>query len=130
MADGFYWYVDPDVIGQKFSVAAKEMNGILGGVVSEALDEAAQDMRERIAGLPRIRTGDMYNSIDARMTSRGERVSGNFGYIDGAPFYTVFQEYGTSRGITPARAFVDASLKLQATLRAKIDAADIWRGFR
>jgi len=128
---GFYWYTDPGVIGQKFSVFAENLPFKLGTAVSAALDMAENDMRTRVSGLPRIRTGAMYNSIGSEMSAgSGGRVRGNFGFINDAPFYTKFQEYGTSRGIKAMHAFVDASMKLRTNLKSKIDAEDIWSDLR
>jgi hypothetical protein len=127
---GFYWYTDPGVIGQKFSVFAEHLPFKLGTAVSSAIDEAAQEMRERVMGLPRIRTGAMYSSIGSELQTSGARVRANYGFIYDAPYYTAYQEYGTSRGIVAMHAFVDASQKLYSNLKAKIDVEDIWSDLR
>lgn len=131
MAEGdFRWFTDPGVIGQKFSVFAKDLPFKLGTIVSEVVDAAAEDMRGRVLQLGRIRTGDMFSSIGSEMKMNGARAAGNYGFIFGAPFYTGFQEFGTSRGILAMHAFVDASQTAQATLRARIDVVDVWRDLR
>lgn len=151
--EGFYWYTDPGVIAQKFSVFAKHLPGELGGIVSPVLDEAANMMRSTVLGLDRIRYGYMYNSIDAEMESvAGGRIRGRFGFIKDAPYYTIFQEYGTrgrhggmdrkvnpedlsgptpgNSGIAPMHAFVSAALMVDQQLHEKIMVADIWRDLR
>lgn len=151
--DGIYWYTDPGVIGQKFSVFAKHLPDELGGIVSPILDDAAKMMRETVLGLGRIRTGKMYSSISGRMEgTAGGRIRGHFGYIEEAPYWTIFQEYGTrgrhggmdrkvkpeelsgetpgNRGITPMHAFVAASIMVEQQLHDRIIAADIWKDLR
>lgn len=152
-AEGIYWYTDPGVIAQKFSVFAKHLPMELGGIVSEVLDEAAQEMRSTVIGLERIKSGDMFGSIGVKMESAGGgRIRGQFGYIEAAPFYTIFQEYGTrgrhggmdrkvkpedlsgptpgNRGITPMHAFVGASVMVERQLHDRIIATDIWKDLR
>jgi hypothetical protein len=151
--EGFYWYTDPGVIAQKFSVFSKTLPGKLGGVVSPVLDLGAEHMRGTVLGFGRIRTGIMYNSIGAEMTSTaGGRIRGNFGFIREAPFYTIFQEFGTrgrhggldrkakpeelsgdtpgNGGIVPMHAFVAASVMVQQQLHDRIIAVDIWKDLR
>jgi hypothetical protein len=152
-ADGIYWYTDPGVIAQKFSVFAKHLPAELGGIVSPILDEAATMMRGTVLGLDRIRTGLMYSSIGGRMESTaGGRIRGQFGYIEDAPYWTIFQEYGTrgrhggmdrkvkpeelsgdtpgNGGIAPMHAFVAASIMVEQQLHDRIIADDIWRDLR
>lgn len=129
--DGFYWFTDPGIIGQKFSVFAEELPFKLGTAVHRAINIAEEDIRARVLSLGRIRTGDMFSSIGSSMTiTGGGRVAGNYGFINGAPFYTVFQEFGTSHGITAMHAFVDASVRLRTTLKEQIDVEDIWSNLR
>lgn len=148
--EGLWWFRDPGVIAQKFSAFARNLPGELGNIVSDALDEAAEDMRRVVmtsgvkdhqnTGGPRIRTGDMYNSIDAKMMSgSGGRVSGEFGFIDDAPFYTVFQEQGTrggragssagESGIRAMLAFAQAQNNIRAELAEKVSNHNWWKGF-
>lgn len=152
--DGINWYTDPGVIGQKFSAFSKHITADLGRATSESIDEAVQTMRARVIGLPRIRFGYMFNSIDGHMEfAKSGLVRGNFGFIDNAPFYTLFQEYGTrgrhggmdkkataagftpkatagNGGIAPMHAFVDASMVLQTRLHDRISRIDFWKDFR
>lgn len=152
-ADGFYWFTDPKVIAQKFSVFSKDLPVELGAIVSPVLDEAANMMRGTVLGLDRIRTGMMYSSIgsDMFLNARG-RVQGSFGYIEDAPYWTIFQEYGTrgrhggmdrkvkpeelsgdtpgNGGIAPMHAFVAASIMVETQLHDRIMAADIWKDLR
>jgi hypothetical protein len=151
--DGIYWYTDPGVIAQKFSVFSRHLPLTLGGITSEVLNEAAETMRSRVMGLGRIRTGDMFNSIGSDMQSTaGGRIRGHFGYINGEPYYTIFQEYGTrgrhggmDRKVNPAdlsgptpgnggihamHAFVDAAITLEIRLHDRIIETDIWRDLR
>lgn len=126
---GFYWYTDPGVIGQKFSVFAEHLPIKMGAIVSRAVDEATQDMQNRVLELERVRTGAMYNSIGSEVFI-GSRVRANYGFIYGQPFYTKFQEYGTSRGISAMHAFIDATQKLYAEMKRQVDVVDVWSDLR
>lgn len=151
--EGIYWYTDPGVIAQKFSVFAKHLPEELGGIVSPVLDMAAEHMRATVLGLDRIRYGYMFNSVGAEMESvAGGRIRGRFGFINNAPYYTIFQEYGTrgrhggmdrkvnpedlsgptpgNGGIAPMHAFVEASIMVEQQLHDRIIATDIWRDLR
>lgn len=151
--DGIYWYTDPGVIAQKFSVFSRDLPGQLGGIVSPILDAAAEHMRGTVLGLNRIKSGEMLNSIGAEMESiSGGRIRGRYGFILAAPYWTIFQEYGTrgrhggmdrkvnpddlsgptpgNRGIAPMHAFVAASVMVEQQLHDRIMAADIWRDLR
>jgi hypothetical protein len=139
--EGLYWFTDPKVIGQKFSAFAKDLPEELGSVVSESLDVAAETMRKVVIGKGRIRTGDMFNSIDAEMESiGGGRVRGNFGFIDDAPDYTIFQEYGTrggragssagGTGIPAMLAFAKAQNDIRADLAERVSKINWWKNFR
>lgn len=150
--DGIYWFNNQwETVAQKFSVASRILPEDLMRITGETLDRAATMMRETVWGEARIRTGAMYSSIDAKMTvsSRG-RIGGHWGYIDRAPYWTVFQEYGTrgrhggldrhvnpehglvgetpgNAGIKPMHAFVNSAVMVEQELHDKISRIDFWR---
>jgi hypothetical protein len=149
--EGLWWYTDPGVIGQKFSAVAKSLPGEIGEAVSEAIDKAAQSMRQTVmtsgvkdhqrTGDGRIRTGAMFNSIDAEVEQGGGgRVRGNFGFIDDAPSYTQYQEYGTrggragsnagGSGIMAMLAFAKAQNDIRNDLAESVSKIDWWKNFR
>lgn len=67
----------------------------------------------------RIETEAMVNSVSSQLLRDNEQeVVGAFGYHD-TPFYTVFQELGTSR-IEPMYALSDAAEEVLADLPKKI----------
>lgn len=156
--DGLYWFKDPGIIGQKLTARASKFGAEVGALVSESLDEATEFMRDAVrtrgvyrgqpTGGGRIDTGAMYSSIDSEMTGDGgDKVSGNFGFINDAPDYTVFQEFGTRRtgwyaphrvdpegqrfgqGIVPMHAFSDAQEHLVNDLRKRLDVHEWWTNF-
>lgn len=104
------------------------------------MDAAAEAMRHRVmtggvrngvmTGEPRILTGAMYSSIGAKMfiNARG-RAQGEYGYIHDAPYYTGYQEPGTSR-IVPLNALVVAHELAAARLSAEVSNINIWGGLR
>lgn len=103
-ASGFYWFVTPGRIAQKMSVAVeKELMPALEIEMRELGIEAANIMRQRITtgGLggkvARIETAAMLESVDSKTFINGrDRIQNEFGYIDNAPEYTKYQEYGTA----------------------------------
>lgn len=106
MADGtgIYWFTDPGVIGQKMSARFDEIvTPQYAAEMNVIATKAANIMRERVSTgglngkIGRIETGDMLESIDghAAVNSRS-RVQAEFGYINNAPEYTKYQEYGTA----------------------------------
>lgn len=103
---GVYWANNgPDGFGQSLSVLANSLEGMADDVVEYITEGAADRMREIIndgginktaKGGARVgKTGDMLASVDSERATGGNRVRGNFGFIDNAPFYTKFQERGT-----------------------------------
>lgn len=142
--DGLWWYTDPGVIAQKLSARSAKWGGELGGLVSASLDEATDYMRQAVmtrgvyrgepTGGPRLKSGDMYSSISSRMESDGSMVRGQFGFINGAPYYTIYQEFGTRRtgwgqGIRPMMAFSDAQEHFVSDLTDRIDEYEWWSNF-
>jgi hypothetical protein len=143
--DGLYWYTDPGVIAQKFTARAASFGGELGGLVSISLDKATQQMRQSVmtrgvyrgvpTGGPRIDSGAMYSSINSKMlSSAGNKVSGQFGFINDAPFYTIYQEFGTrttgwGQGIRPMMAFSDAQEYFVNDLSKSIQVHEWWSNF-
>ena len=103
--DGIYWFTDLNVIGQKMSVAASQIEDLVPEIVETVVTKGAQRMREIVLdggmnstqkGGPRIESGAMISSIDGALTgSVGGRASGRFGFINGPPSWTEYQEKGT-----------------------------------
>lgn len=127
MADGIYWFTDPDVVAQKFSLAKDQLGDDADDIVKQVAEEGAESMRDTVltggvknkepTGGPRARTWAMFESIDseAGTNSRG-RAQAQFGYVKNAPYWTKYQEGGTSTGIIPLRALATAMDKVQGRL--------------
>lgn len=70
----------------------------------------------------RIDTGAMVDSVGWSIDKdTSEELETSFGF-KGAPFYTVFQEYGT-RAIAPMYALTDAADEIESKLSSSIGAA-------
>ena len=139
--DGIYWFIDPDVIAQKFSAAAASMGPKVGLAVSRTVDEAAEIMRTRIltggqknrvlTGGPRIRSGAMFNAVGSKMSlTSGGRAQGQYGYINDPPYWTIFQEDGTRNGIIPLHALQLASETARRNMAEQVSRVNIWSNFR
>lgn len=139
--DGIYWFIDPEVIAQKFSAASAEMGPKIGGAVSHAVDAGIEIMRDRVrtggvfqrqyTGGPRIDTGAMYNSIDAKVTGTSSgRISAQYGYINDPPYWTIFQEDGTRTGILPLNALTMATEYIRRNMAEEVSRVNIWSQFR
>jgi len=59
----------------------------------------------------RIVTGKMLNVIDQEIRTNKNRITMRFGWLNGRPGYSFFQEYGTSNGVPAMHALTDAKLK-------------------
>lgn len=116
-SDGIRWFTGPGRFAQRLSIAESQLEGKAAEVVEKVVDRAADTMLQIIdnggvnktkKGGPRIDSGDMQESVNsnAHLNARG-RVQGEFGFIDGAPDYTVYQERGT-RHISPMLAYATA----------------------
>lgn len=98
---------------------------VIAEAIEEFLIEAVQEMSDYIAsrglrdGVPngdgRIATGAMLRSVDYILGTLGNsRVQANFGYLNNAPKWAIWQEYGTiggqgnGRGIQEMLALTDA----------------------
>lgn len=105
---GVFWANNgPDGFGQSLSVQAGSLAGMAEDVVEYISDTAADRMREIVldGGInqtadlnKRIKSGDMYDSIDSTQSAGRNRAKSNFGFIKNAPSYTKFQERGTGAG--------------------------------
>lgn len=142
-SDGIFWFgnKDPLVYAKQFSAAAARLDVQVPAVVSRVVDRAAETMRARIrtggvlnrqyTGGPRILTGAMYNSVDARMVvNRRGRAQGAYGYLNDPPYWTIFQEEGTRSGILPLHALTMAHEEAARTLATDISNINIWGGIR
>lgn len=68
----------------------------------------------------RIDTGAMVDSVDWKIDKETtDSLQTSFGFIDDAPFYTVFQERGTD-SIAPMWALTDAADEIESKLRKVI----------
>lgn len=129
MANGVTWFNSPNKLAAKFSMAAEEVTENVEDIVIDVLDKAQKRMVQIIdagginptkKGGPRIISGDMRGAADADVSSSRGRVIGEFGFID-APFYTIFQERGTRRGIPPMLAFARAYEEAATTMQNELD---------
>jgi hypothetical protein len=131
------WNVPPAAIGAAMDVSAEELPFLMGGALSFTLDGAQQagkrailtrGQRNGVITGSRIDTGAMFNAMGAEMhgaTAAG--VSGEYGFTDGPPYWTIFQEFGTSRGIIPVGALVEASEYVRRNLPVRVSQVDVWR---
>lgn len=131
------WNVSPAAIGAAMDVSATELPVLMGGALSFTLDGARETgkraimtrgQRNGVITGARIRTGAMFNAMGAHMsaaTSAG--VSGEYGFTDGPPDWTIFQEFGTSRGIIPVGALVESSEYIRRNLPIRVSQVDVWR---
>lgn len=88
--------------------------------MDDVVNEAAQKMREFIGsrglenseGSGRIKSGDMQNSVAAKINVGGEIIEGTFGWLDGGEIYFLAQEEGAvlwnGGVIAPMLALYDA----------------------
>lgn len=145
MADGIYWFTDPGVIAQKFSLAKDQLGDDADQIVDDVTERGAETMRQIVliggvknkepTGGPRARTWAMFDSIDAKAgTNARGRSQGEFGYIDRAPGWTPYQELGTSFGIIPLHALATAMNEVEWELQDEAGKslervwANIWGG--
>ena len=98
----------PNDLATKISVKRNEMDASVERVVSAFLDEAVAEMKGyiRTRGVHNhVRnssgrigaTGDMLKSVSKVLdyAKGNHRVRAQFGFLQNAPFYAVYQEYGT-----------------------------------
>jgi hypothetical protein len=52
------------------------------------------------SGPGRVETGEMRDQFDMAVSSSGQVVKGRFGWLEGTPYYFLFQEYGFKHWIT------------------------------
>lgn len=142
---GIFWFSSPAEYGQRFSIAAEELEGRALELVTEVVERAEVRMRSIIAsgginptikGGPRILSGAMYDSVGSSvfMNKRG-RAQGEFGFTDNAPMWTRFQEEGTrarsnNRGIAPMLAYATALEEAAVFFQDKIDSTNWLPGIR
>jgi hypothetical protein len=142
-AEGIAWF-DNGLISfaQKLSVAEHEIDGHARDIVLDVAQRAAENMRYIVEegginstqkGGGRINSGKMLDSIDGKIGgSRGGRVSAEFGFLDGPPDYTVYQELGTTRGgsseggIPSMLAFVTAQQQARVELQNQFQQYRKW----
>lgn len=108
----------PEDVAVAFSAFEKELSGdALESVVDDVLKGGADDMERKISVEDRVLSGAMLGAVSWKTgrTSAG-RVSGKFGYLNNAPYWTDYQEYGTKTGIKPLHALVDAQKKVETEL--------------
>ena len=111
--------------------AVENMHNTIRTKTTETGDErasgASSSSRDRGYGeAGRIETRDMYDAVSGEVSADGditkEQVTvilGRFGWLDGGPDYTEFQEDGTS-AIEPMHALLTASLWANEDLDGKI----------
>lgn len=115
----------PDDLAARVSTIRDELSNNVESLVQEFLEEAVQEMRDRIntsgvrngvlTGGARRVTDTMYDNVDYALTYTGAgRVGGEFGWIKRQLDYFAYQEYGTQggqgngRGIREMLALTDA----------------------
>lgn len=59
----------------------------------------------------RVRSGDMVDAVSHEVIVKGNTILARFGWPHGGPFYLLFQEEGTQRGIEAMDALRDAYIK-------------------
>ena len=96
----------------RVSMAQAGLGGKAGVVLENVVERGADIMREVILsggvnktkkGGARVDSGDMLASVGHEANVSRGRARGTFGFINNAPFYTLFQEKGTGAN-GPARA--------------------------
>lgn len=77
--------------------------------------------RSGVMAKARVDTGFMRAQTEAFITHTRKEITWEFGWFDERPYYARFQEFGTSRGITPMfavqREWVDSFTRLKHELR-------------
>jgi hypothetical protein len=69
---------------------------------------------------PRIGGKSMYDSVDSKVQINKRSVSLRFGWLDGKPGYSFFQEHGTSNGVPAMHALTDAKAKAEGEIQQVI----------
>ena len=105
---GLLWFGDSmNQFSQKVSHAIDELEDgeQIKEIITEALEKGTERMEEIVLdggmnktkkGGPRAESEAMFDSIDYTTSVNGRgRFQGEFGFLDGAPEYTKYQEYGT-----------------------------------
>lgn len=130
---GLMWFQDSlNRTAQKFSNAAGDITDNVADITSDAVDKGQDTMRQIVQagginktkkGGPRILTGDMIDSIGGKVEINGRgRVQGEFGFIDGEPFYTIFQERGRKDGsLSSMLAFATAQQQVIEEMQASFE---------
>lgn len=107
-------------------------------IVRFMLEEAVEEVRQAIEtrgvnrGVPnrngRIREREMLNSVTFEMSvTKAGRVQGRFGYLNNAPKWALWQEYGTQggqgngQGILAMLALTDAYRNFQIKMQNEFD---------
>jgi hypothetical protein len=107
VADGLNFFTDLNKLAQSVSAAPDKIDDNVAEIVETALKHAADSVRDIVndpggrgtkKGGPRVLSGEMLESVgyDMGMNRRG-RIQGKYGFVHGAPFWTKYQERGTSR---------------------------------
>lgn len=68
----------------------------------------------------RVETGDMLEFVDGRVAGGGDKIVGEFGWLDRSPSYSLFQEYGT-QFIQPMMALQDSFDDAKVEFVARFD---------
>lgn len=114
------------------SLWAREKIGAVRWASREAMDETVQvgasSMEYSISTRGtaksgkrgRIDTGDMLQSVDSRVAAGGDRVVGEFGWLDREPGYAPYQEYGTEF-IEPMLALTDAQEDAEREFKVRFE---------
>jgi len=103
--EGLYWFNGPNELAQRMSLAAGALKGTARDVVNTVSEHAVERMTDIVnaggmnktaKGGARVKTGQMIDSIGSKTDLNGRgRVQSEFGFINGPPDWTIFQEQGT-----------------------------------
>lgn len=121
MTAGVFWLQgSPEMLAGWSEEIRIKILAEVGVLMDEVMTEAAAKMREFIStrGLPnskgdgRIDTGNMLDSVDAKIMVDGNVIEGTFGWLEGGEVYFLAQEEGAvlwnGGVIAPMLALYDA----------------------
>jgi hypothetical protein len=133
MVSGVTWSVRPLSIGARITKQVDstrdELEDMVRGVVKDGADnmrrfileavtktgEARAAAGEGVAG--RYETGTMYDAVGSDVQRSGDRITGEFGWLEEVLKYYLYQEQGTSRIDAMhalQKAWINASEEFQA----------------
>jgi len=133
MASGVTWSVRPLSIGARITrqvdSTRDELERLVEGVVKDGADDMRRFILEAVTGTGEARaaagegvagrylTGTMYDAVGSDVQRSGDRITGEFGWLEEVLKYYLYQEQGTSRLEAMhalQKAWVNASEEFQA----------------